>query len=75
MKFMLSWLMLARKRWVGHLTSYAPIPSTTHFILFQDFVAAEKKALKVGAKKFFLEVHFSTGDGLKAPLTSFQKGP
>ena len=26
--------------------------------IYKDFVAAEKKALKVGAKKFFLEVRF-----------------
>jgi argininosuccinate synthase len=43
---------------VSHLYFYPYHPSTPISHINKDFVAAEKKALKVGAKKFFLEVRF-----------------
>ena len=41
---------------VSHLHFYPYHLSTLISQINKDFVAAEKKALKVGAKKFFLEV-------------------
>lgn len=49
-----SWPMLVRKR-CERTTDYCARMLMGTFPA-QDFAAAEKKALKVGAKKFFLEV-------------------
>lgn len=49
---MRSWPMLVRRRLVCF--GWFLVDSVTHNL--QDFEAARVKALKVGAKKFFLEV-------------------
>lgn len=48
-----SWPMSGRKRYGSTLT---PRSLTLYSLAIQDFEAARQKALKVGAKKFFLEV-------------------
>lgn len=59
MKSTLSWPMSGKKRRVSETDSITRLPLTNDRL--QDFVAAEKKAYAVGAKKFFLAVRRSNG--------------
>ena len=55
MKFSHSWLMSVKKKWVVCISEDG---LTYSIVSWQDFEAARKKALAIGAKKFFLEVCF-----------------